>query len=177
MMRRAPALAILLATACSDRSEYGGLTARLEFERAPGMQRQSLRAQAVPMIIDRLQILALADGATLTDGLGKVIETNLVANPIEGEEQLVYEGGEWQLARVPAGENRSILARAFLGQNVDPRVRGQVAFLGRLDGITVLPGETRNAGTVQLRSTGIKIPEVDVDPPPAPNPEIGRAHV
>jgi hypothetical protein len=160
--------AVALLASCGD--QYGGVTANLVFEQQPGIKRQGLRAEAVPMIIDRLQIVALADGSTLTDFLGNAVQTNLVANPAEGEEQLLYEGGEWELSRVPAGENRSLVANAYLGTSVDPRVAGQVAFRGRLDGITVMPGQVENVGTIQLRSTGIKIPEVDTDPPAAPNP-------
>lgn len=169
-MKRWMLLFAALAAACGD-AGYGGITADLVFVDAPGAKRQELRSAAVPMIVDRLQIVALdADGSTLTDALGEVIETNLYATPAEGQLRLFYEGGEWSLSGVPAGPDRSIVAKAYLGSAVDPRVVGAVAYRGRMDGISVSPGETKNVGTLALVSTGIKIKEVDTEPPNPPNP-------
>ncbi len=171
------ALVLLLASACSARTEYGGLTADLVFADQPGLQRRALVAESVPTIIARLQIVALdSDGSMLTDVLGNPIETNLVASPVSGEQMLLYGGGEWELSRVPAGENRSVLANAYLGTNVDPRVAGAVAFRGRIDGITVVAGETQNAGTLELISTGIEDPGGRHGPADRAQPGPRRSH-
>lgn len=159
-MRRFSPLLALLALACSDPGT-GGLTARLVIDYdGVGLKRSALRTAAVPTFIDRLQILALANGSTLA-------ETNLWANAGEGQLELVHEGGTWQLDKVRAGTNRTIRARAFLGPNGNPDIDRALVFEGFKDGITVTVGQTSDAGEVRLLPAGPRIPEADETPPDA----------
>lgn len=159
----ATVLVALAAVGCGDGT--GGLTARLEFsdvEDAPDRRRRALRTAEVPDFIDRLQILALdTDGSTLA-------ETNLFISPAAGQLQLFPEGGTWSLTDVPAGANRRLAGRAYLGASLDPRLDQALVYTGALDGIEVIAGQTTNAGVLVLRPGPNRIPEADFDPPPPP---------
>lgn len=160
MMRRIGILALLLAAACADSNDVGGITAHLVFADHPGLKRSALRTAQLPQVVDRLQILALdTDGSTLA-------ETNLWASPADGEQQLIREGGTWELSKVKAGDNRTVLAKAYLGAMFD----SGLAFRGRRDGITVRVGEIADAGVITLEPTPNRIPEADFDPPASPDP-------
>ncbi len=154
-----------LSWACGPQAPSGGITADIKLvDHSGGLKRQSLRAAALPRLISRLQIFAMnVDGST-------VAETNLVENPGPDEEQLIYEGGEWELERVAAGQNYTLVGNAFLGSNPDSRIDRALAFTGRLDSIEVVAGVVQNVGVLTLESTGIRIPGVDDTPPSPPNP-------
>lgn len=157
------AAAALALAACGDPGT-GGLTASVIFEPHPGLglQRQALRTAAVPEVIGRLQIAALdADGSTLA-------ETNLWASAMAGQLPLIHGGGTWELTKVTAGSNRVLVAKAYLGGAFGPGLEGEIAFQGRLEGLTVSPGEITNAGELRLRPVPVRIPELDFDAPDPP---------
>lgn len=151
----------LTALACGE-SGTGGLTAQLVIrEDAPGLKRQALRTAAVPEYIDRLQIVAFAEGATLA-------ETNLWLNPSDEQQLLRPEGGTWELTKVRAGTNRTIRARAFLGPSGNPALDRAMVFEGSRGGITVEIGKTSDVGVVELLPAGPRIPETDFEAPSPP---------
>jgi hypothetical protein len=161
-------LSLMLGAGCAE--DDGALTARLVFEAHPdltalGLLRQGLRTAAVPEVVDRLQILALdgTTGATLA-------ETNLWAEPSPGDLPLNFSGGTWELRRVRSGSNRSIVARAFLGPSLDRGLDRALVFVGRIDDLTVAPGELTDAGVLVLRPSSIRVPEADFEAPDPPNP-------
>ena len=163
------------AAGCSEPSPAGGLTARIEFGTTEAPDRasvsptgveqralRSLRTAAVPEFVDRLQILALdVDGSTLA-------QTNLYAEPNEAQLRLFREGGTWTLDAVPAGTNRRLAGRAYFGPNSDPRLNGALVYTGQIDGVTVIAGQTTDAGVLVLRPGPDRIPEADFEPPPPP---------
>ncbi|MEM7678286.1 MAG: hypothetical protein AAF449_20025, partial [Myxococcota bacterium] len=158
-----------LTNACGPSPTTGGVTAHLEFAaRAPGPKStmqgtpRALRTARVPEFIERLQVLALdVDGSTLA-------ETNLFINPGPGQLQLFPQGGTWTLNRVSAGTDRRLVGRGYFGPRADPRLDNALVYSGQLDGITVVAGQTTNAGLLTLRAGPNRIPEADFEPPPPP---------
>ena len=163
------------ALACADEGSVGGLTASIEFaplsgrtSRAveltdgPSTKRSLLRTAEVPEIVDRLQIVALdTNGSTLA-------ETNLYIEPTGDQLPLFRAGGTWTLSGVPAGDDRRLAGRAYLGANTDPRLDGALVYTGQIDGITVTAGQTTDAGVLLLSPGPIRVPEADEQQPPPP---------
>lgn len=149
-----------LASACGE-TPQGALTARILWDAPPdGQQRQALRAAQVAEGVSRLEIRALdVDGATLA-------ATLLDLEPVEGEQMLLREGGSWVLDGVPAGTNRSVWAKAFVGDDV-PGFAGSLYLAGRIDGIEVEPGRVADAGDLVLRVVE-RIAPLDFEPPGQP---------
>ncbi len=156
-MRRAAVF--LLAAACGP--PEGGLTAQLRFEPAPVARAgRGLRAASVPAAVARLEIEVL-------DPAGEVLgATRIARQPDEGESLLNPNGGTWLIDGVPAGEDRSLVARGRLGDQLGPEREGEIGYEGRLDGLRIDPGEVTDAGELVLRSLGGR--ELDFDPPAAP---------
>ena len=165
-MRRISCL-LILASACSTTTAdetAGGIAVALEFggTGASGSLTRGLRAAGVPMSVARLEILAV-DGDDNT-----LAETNLYAEPAEGQTELILAGGTWQLNDVTAGRGRSVIARAYLGASADPMRNLAVAFEGRLDGIEVRPGSITEVGPLKLEVVGPRLPELDFEAPDPP---------
>ena len=179
-MSRRIAIAIALfasaASACDE--SVGGLTARIEFGQAPDTRAsdvsrrtlrsaalgpsEPLRLAAVPEFVDRLQVLALdAEGTTLA-------ETNLYASPGPMQLRLFREGGTWTLQGVPAGDDRRLVGRAYLAANADPRLDRVQVFEGEISGVTVVAGQTTDAGVLTLMPGPNRVPEADFDAPEPP---------
>jgi hypothetical protein len=153
----------LAAAACADPGAPGGLTADIVFQDAPNLARRALTTAAVPGPVGRLEIQALtADGATLA-------ATALDLMPAEGELLLEPAGGEWTLDGVPAGADRVVAGKAYLRPDLVPGLGRQVAYAGRITGVTVTPGEITQAGVLTLTLVPDQ-PETDFEPPDPPNP-------
>lgn len=155
-----PALFLLLSVGCQP---LGGVTAQIEFSgtAAEGTVRRSLRFAALPEGIGRLEIEVLAADGT---ALG---ETALDLRPGPGESLLEPAGGRWRIDGVPAGRDRSLVARAYpeAAEVPDPSPN----FAGRIDGLEIEPGRITQAGTLVLTPAGTRDPELDQDPPGVPN--------
>lgn len=167
--RRALSRTVLLAlgTACSAPAP-GGLTADVHFGAAPvaGRRHHSLRTAAVPRSVHRLSIRALTtDGAT-------VAATNLWAQPEGGQTPLLREGGAWTLTEVPADVPLILVGDAHFGPHPVAELDQARLFSGRIDGISVRPGEISHVGDLVLEATGARIPELDFAGPDIDRPRI-----
>ena len=156
---------LTLAAGCSTTEvddRHGGIAVEVVFAGADGVLQRGLRAASVPTNVARLQILAVdADDETLA-------ETNLYADPAEGQTALVLAGGVWQLNDVPVGVGRAVVSRAYLGASADPARNLALAFEGRLDGVEVRASRVTTVGPLVLAPVGLRIPELDFEGPDAP---------
>ena len=146
-----------LLPACVD---HGGITARIEFSAVPGTVQRSLRFAALPEGVGRLEIEVLAPDDTR---LGQAI---LDLRPGPGESLLEPSGGRWRIDGVPAGQNRSLIARAFPNGMVS---LSEPSFAGRIDGLSVEPGQITQAGVLVLSPSGNRDPRFDQDAPSPPS--------
>lgn len=163
---------MIAASAAACGQGEGAITAQIIWPEGSetGVQKQALRAAAVPPQVGRLQIVALdgTDGSTLA-------ETNLVSSPGPGEAQLNPAGGTWTLDDVEVGTNRTIVARAFLG-STEPRANGLFIFEGNIPNIEVRSGELVNAGALRLQMrAGVRYPPLDFTAPNQPGPATVRS--
>ncbi|MCB9654586.1 MAG: hypothetical protein H6729_10710 [Deltaproteobacteria bacterium] len=123
-------------------------------------------SRALSTSIERLVITALTvDGSTLA-------QTILASEPAPGTDErlLNSEGGTWVLDEVPAGANRILSARAYLGPRDDPRLSGALAYQGQKQGILVQSGRVTDIGRLVLSRSNVQIPELDFEPPDPPSP-------
>ncbi|MEO1234506.1 MAG: hypothetical protein AAFZ18_37000 [Myxococcota bacterium] len=167
-MRPAPAVLSLLGTAavaaaaCSDE---GGITARIEFSETPasvpGTVRRGLRFAVLPEGTGRLEIEVLAPDETR---LGQAL---LDLRPGPGESLLEPNGGRWRIDGIPAGSDRSLVARAFPEGTTSSLP--EPSFTGRLDGLRVEPGQVTQAGVLVLSPSGVRDPRFDQDAPALPS--------
>lgn len=157
-------LVLVATTACTDPGGPGGITASIVFQDAPGVARRALNTAALPDSVGRLEIKALtAEGALLAS-------TALDLNPAAGEDTLLPAGGTWRLDDVAAGEGRVVEAEAFVRQDlVGEGLSREVAYRGRITGITVAPNEVTSAGVLVMTLVPDR-PELDFEAPDAPAP-------
>ena len=168
LSKRAFELTASLVVACSPEATDGGITADIVFDDDPARSGGALLTSAVPDIVGRLEIRA-QDPAGFT-----LAETVLDVQPGPGEERLVREGGTWTLRNVRAGADRTIIGEGFARSQGSP-FDGSLAYEGRIDHITVFPGEVQDAGTIVLNLSPNAPRELDVAPPLRPTFEVVRS--
>ena len=109
--------------------------------------KQELRTVAPPPEVDRLLVSVLnVQGSTLAS-----VELTIDGT---GQNQLLREGGTWQISEVPVGIDHTLVAQAFFGaREADERQHGRLAFEGRRQNVRVESGKITNAGVLTLRRT------------------------
>ncbi|MEE2901675.1 MAG: hypothetical protein VYC39_05065 [Myxococcota bacterium] len=153
-------------------SDTGGVTASLQYEgRQNQTIQQGLRVAAPPPEIDRLLISVLSvQGSTLA-----AVELTIDGT---GQNQLLREGGSWQISEVPVGIDHILVAQAFFGiREADASQHGRLAFEGRRQNIRVESGKITDAGVLTLtRTQTARIPRLDYDAPePIPGLSISSS--